>query len=699
MLKLRHTLLSNKLYFVILLIVVAISVPRLLVKENSILDTDTKELTGTITNFTFDGNCLTLDLKISRFENTKVTYYFKELSELLKIKKVLRLGDKISLTGNTKKPRERSVPNTFDYRHYLRIKHINYLFEGEKIVSLKRNNNVYYMLKNTIYNYINHFKSKSYIKMLLIGDTSEVNKEIIDSFRENGISHLFAISGTQVTLLAEIIIKSLKKMRCSEKLGYIMSNIFTFCYLFITNSPPAVLRAVLSFLLSSINKYNYFYISSVNIFLLTLAITLLINPFYIYDLGFLYSYIISFSLILCSKILDSSKKFKTLLLTSIISFLVSIPVSLYTFYQINVLSIIYNLFYVPFVNSILFPLAILTLIFPFLDNVLLIFIRVLETTSTAISTISLGKLIFSKTIFIIYIIYFLVLYLLYHTRKKIFIIAFAVLLIFHYNIVTIFPKDYITMIDIGQGDSILISSKGKNMLIDTGGKMRYKGAKWEEVSSPTNITDNITIPYLKSKGIRKLDYLVLTHGDYDHMGEAVNLVNNFKVEKVIFNCGEFNDLEKELIKVLNQKKIKYYSCVKELNIDNNKLYFLQTKKYDNENDNSNVIYTELNGYKFMFMGDAGVDKEKDILDKYNISDIDVLKVGHHGSKTSSSKEFINEINPKYGVISVGKNNRYGHPNKEVLNNLENSKIYRTDQDGSIMFKIKNNKLKIEICSP
>ena len=195
MLKLRHTLLSNKLYFVILLIVVAISVPRLLVKENSILDTDTKELTGTITNFTFDGNCLTLDLKISRFENTKATYHFKELSELLKIKKVLRLGDKISLTGNTKKPRERSVPNTFDYRHYLRIKHINYLFEGEKIVSLKRNNNVYYMLKNTIYNYINHFKSKSYIKMLLIGDTSEVNKKIIDSFRENGISHLFAISG------------------------------------------------------------------------------------------------------------------------------------------------------------------------------------------------------------------------------------------------------------------------------------------------------------------------------------------------------------------------------------------------------------------------------------------------------------------------------------------------------------------------
>ena len=183
------------------------------------------------------------------------------------------------------------------------------------------------------------------------------------------------------------------------------------------------------------------------------------------------------------------------------------------------------------------------------------------------------------------------------------------------------------------------------------------------------------------------------------MGEAINLVENFKVEKVIFNCGEYNDLEQDLIKVLDKKKIKYYSCIKELNIDKNKLYFLNNKDYGNENDNSNVIYTELNNYKFLFMGDAGIEVEEDIIEKYNLSDIDVLKVGHHGSKTSSSKEFINEVNPKYSIISVGKNNRYGHPNDSVLDNLEDSKIYRTDEDGSIMFKIKNNKLKIEACSP
>ena len=149
---------------------------------------------------------------------------------------------------------------------------------------------------------------------------------------------------------------------------------------------------------------------------------------------------------------------------------------------------------------------------------------------------------------------------------------------------------------------------------------------------------------------------------------------------------------------MDKKDIKYDSCINKLDIGNVKLCFLQTKEYDNENDNSNVIYTELDGYKFMFMGDASITTEKEILDKYNLTNIDVLKVGHHGSKTSSGKEFINEINPKYSIISVGKNNRYGHLNKGVLENLKESKIYRTDEDGSIMFKIKNSKLKIETCS-
>ena len=248
----------------------------------------------------------------------------------------------------------------------------------------------------------------------------------------------------------------------------------------------------------------------------------------------------------------------------------------------------------------------------------------------------------------------------------------------------------LTFIDVGQGDStIIILPGGKTILIDTGGKYM----------SNYSIAKNKIIPYLNSVGINKINALVLTHGDYDHMGEAVNLINNIKVEKVILNNDEYNDLELNLIKQLDKKHIPYYKEVSKLNIGENKLYFLNDKIHDDENDNSIVAYLQLKDVKILLMGDAGLKVEEEILKKYNVKDVDVLKVGHHGSKTSSGKTFINNVNPKYGIISVGKNNRYGHPNKEALDNLKNSTIYRTDIDGSIIFKIKYKKIKIHTCPP
>lgn len=271
-------------------------------------------------------------------------------------------------------------------------------------------------------------------------------------------------------------------------------------------------------------------------------------------------------------------------------------------------------------------------------------------------------------------------------KKYVYNLLLIFLILIHYNFNILFNQNYITFIDVGQGDCALIHLNNKNILIDTGG------------NKSKNVANDITT-YLKSEGISKLDYIVLTHGDYDHMGESINLIKNFNVGKVILNCGETNDLEKNLINFLNRKGLAYYSCIKQLNIDNYKFEFLNTKKYDNENDNSSVIYFKYNNYKFLFMGDASVEKEEDILKKYHLQNIDFLKVGHHGSRTSSSKYFINNINPKYSIISVGKNNRYKHPNDSVLDNLSNSIIYRTDINGSIKLKLTENGYKIKTCNP
>ena len=597
------------------------------------------------------------------------SYYSKEPLNI-------SLGDKITFKGTLSKPKNNTIPNTFNYRKYLYNHHVYYLVKIDNIKVISKTRSVKYKVKNYIVKRSEKFKHSDYFKAFLIGDKSEMDDYSI--FQKNGVSHLFAISGMHLSLLSGIVLFVFKKSRFKE----ILACIFLILFSMITNYSASIYRSLLLFIYIVLNKKLDLRISTVNVLLLVVCTLLIFNPLIIYDMGFLYSVSVSLGLILFNKYMKKNY-FVNMFLTSFIAFLFSLPITLYYNYEINLMQIINNVVIVPLVSIIIYPLTILTFIFSFLEPILNVFISILKFISTHLIMINI---IVPKVSLIFYFTYYVFLFMFLKTNRKIFILLIIIYTLCIKAKPLIDFNTYVYFLDVGQGDSSLIYSKHKVILIDTGGNDNIK------------VSDN-TIKFLKSTGKSKINYLVLTHGDYDHMGEAINLVNNIKIEKVIFNCGEFNDLEKDLIKVLDKKKIPYYSCIKELNIDNSKLHFLQTKEYDNENDNSNVIYTKLDGYKFMFMGDASSTTEEEILEKYNLPDIDVLKVGHHGSKTSSDKKFIDEIKPKYSIISVGKNNRYGHPNKEVLDNLKDSKIYRTDKYGSIIFKIKNNKLKIETCSP
>ncbi len=676
MLKLRKILLYDFLYYLIFILVLILVFIRINSPVKNINDNHIK---GTVIDIYKDNDRVDLIIKSDNYK-IKGTYY-KNID--------IFLGDVVEVSGSIEKISNTSVFNSFDYVNYMKSKGIKYKIKIDKIEKKKDNRNPFYNIKNKLYKHLDNYKSKSYLYTFILGDNRFLKNKNI--FQELGISHLFAVSGMHISIISSIIIKILERLKIKELSKYLISSLFIIFYLFLVSFCPSSLRSGLLFILLLINKYYYFNIKISNILVLTISILLFINPFLVFNTGFLYSATITYFLIVFSNLINKRKYYiSKLLMTSVISFLCSFPISINTYYSINISSIIFNLIFVPLISLLVFPLSLISVFIPILDSLLYLLIFILEKLSYICTNLNI-ILVFGKTNIIYIVIYYLVLFLLLKLRKKLLLVFLLILFIYQYNI-NIFLKDnYIIFIDVDQGDSTLLHINNKNILIDTGGIKSYY--------SSNNLAINRTIPMLKSYGIRKIDYLIITHGDFDHMGEAINLVNNFKVEKVIFDCGTYNYLEKELIKVLDKKKIKHYSCIKELNIDKNKLYFLQTKEYDNENDNSNVIYTELDVYKFLFMGDASIIAEKEILDKYNISNIDVLKVGHHGSNTSSSKEFIEEINPKYSIISVGKNNRYGHPNKEVLDNLNDSKIYRTDLDGSIMFKIKNNKLKIETCSP
>lgn len=628
---------------------------------------DTKFI-GIVEDYIIKDNKLRITLKSK--EKMIVTYKYND-----KLFNSLSYGDKIEVIGTLKTPSTNNIFNNFNYQEYLYNKKIYYIVEASSINKIQNNDSYLYTIKNILYNRINNLKSSSYIKALLFGD-NKLDKEAKTSYQINGISHLFSVSGFHINFITSILYFYLDRITYNKRIKYIIIDIFLIFYLLLCNT-PSLLRCVVMNILLSINFILKLNIKKIDIVLFTLIICITINPFIIYDIGFIYSYIISFFLILYKNKYKTNNKLLNIIFITIISFLVSLPLNIYTNYEINFLSIIINIIIVPVVSTILLPLSILTLIFPVLDNILYFITNNLEKISLYISNINLFKLILSKPNIILIIIYYLIIILILSKKKYYYLLL--ILIIFHKTLPLYNNNLELVMFDVGEADSMLISTPGKktNILIDTG--------------SGTDI-NNIII-YLKSVGISKLDYLIITHGDEDHIGGAPFLIDNFKIKYVILNKGEYSPNELDLITKLNTKKIKYSNNLNKIPFQKNYIYFLNTKEFTNENDNSIVSYFEYQNYKFLLMGDSSSLTEKYLINNYNLNNISFLKVGHHGSNTSTSKEFINKITPKISLISAGRNNFYNHPNKEVISNLSNSITYRTDINKSIKIKI-NNKVKI-----
>lgn len=634
----------------------------------SVFNNNDTEFIGIVEDYIIKDNQIKISLKSK--ERIIVTYKYTG-----KVFNNLSYGDKIKVTGVLKEPSTNNIFNNFNYKKYLYNKKIYYIIEASKIDKIQNNNNHIYTIKNLLYTRINSLKSSNYIKALLFGD-NKLDKEIKTSYQINGISHLFSVSGFHINFITSIIYFYLDRVTYNKKIKYITVDIFLVLYLLLCNT-TSLLRCTVMNILLSINYLLKLDIKKIDIVLLTLILCITINPFIIYDIGFIYSYTISFFLILYKNKYKTNNKLLKIIYISLISFLVSLPINIYTSYEINFLSIILNIIIVPIVSLILLPLSLLTLIFPILDNILYLITSILEKISLYTSNINIFKQVLSKPSIILIIIYYLVIILILSKNKHYYLIL--ILLIFHKTIPLYNSNLEVVMFDVGEADSMLISTPSKkvNILIDTG----------------RGIDINNIIIYLKSIGISKLNYLIITHGDEDHIGGALYLIDNFKVDNVILNKGDYTELEVELIIHLKNKNIKYTNNINKIPLLGSYMYLLNTKKFSNENDNSIVTYFEYQKYKFLFMGDSSSKTEEYLINNYNLTNISFLKVGHHGSNTSSSTHFINKITPKVSLISVGRNNFYHHPNKEVLTNLSNSVIYRTDINKSIKIKI-NNKVKI-----
>lgn len=663
--RLRHILQSKHLIKIITIIIFIIT----LLYTNyypfkSKYTKDDKEFIGIVTKYEVKEDKITIEIKAKEKLLIIYKYQDKEFNNL-------SYGDKIKVKGTLITPSKNTNQNTFNYQKYLYYKKIYYLVEATSINKIANNNNYLYTIKNTLYQKINKLKSSNYIKTLLFCDNT-LSKEIKESYRINGISHLFSVSGMHINFFVSIIYLYLNKITYNKRIKYLITNIFIITYLILFPSSSLLRSAVMS-ILYSINYLLKLKIKKIDILLLTLGVSLLINPFIIYDLGYIYSYTITFFLVLSSSTLKKKNKINKIIYISLLSFLVSIPITIYNSFEINIISILLNIILVPIISIIILPITILTYIFPILDSILYLFTNTLETISLFISKINITKIIFPKPSLLIIVLYYIIFLLSYQNKKYFYLNIILLIIIYIYPYLN--SNFEVVMFEVGEADCHLIKYPyNKNtILIDTG-KNEYK-------------IKNEVIPYLKSIGIKKIDYLIITHGDEDHIGGSITLINNFQVKNVILNKGTFTDLEKELIKNLNKKKIPYQININKINLSNHTIYLLNNTKYNNENDNSIITYFTYQKYKFLYMGDASITTEDNLLENYNLNNISILKVGHHGSNTSSSKDFISQINSSISLISVGKNNIYHHPNKEVINNLSKSRIYRTDINNMVKLTI------------
>ena len=671
MLKLRKILLCNYLYIFFFLSILILSFIRIkYIKEK--VDITNKKI---FVIEEYHINDLSLNLTLSNKIKIKAKYYFKDEQEKTNFVKYYDLKDKIKIDYEVVELKKNNNKELFNYYKYLKNKNININILIHKISLVQKTKNLLYILKNKIYRYIDSKKTSKYMKAFILGN-NEIDKEYKKIYQKLGINHLFAISGMHISIFTMLFLKLFKLLKIDENKRYILVSIILVFYMFLTSFSASITRAGVFFILLAINKIYYFYIKPINVLLLTVSLILFINPYFILDIGFIYSSLISFFLIVYSSYLEDLSYFKSLLFVSIISLIVSFPITIYLNFEINILSFIFNLFYVPFVSIIFFPLLLINLILP-IDFLISFLIFIMEYISKLVINFSI--FLTFKKIFIFVIFYYLLILLFTFTKfKKIVISLFIGLVLLHSNINYLYHHSNLYMIDIGQGDSFLLYDNYETILIDTGGVFKSK----------TNQTEDILIPLFKSLGIKKINKIIITHGDFDHLGNSYNLVDKFKVDKVYFNHNSYNKNELRLIEKLKKKKIDY----EKMNSIKTKNFYLENLNYmhtDNENDASLVINIRYKNKYMLFMGDASIKTEKYLLNNYNFSNIDILKVGHHGSITSTSEEFLKEIRPKIGLISCALVNKFKHPSNEVIKRLKkyNVKIYQTRYDGGVKINL------------
>ena len=605
---------------------------------------------------------------------------------------------------------------------------------------------------------------------ILFGDTKGILEETKEAFKQSNISHILAVSGMHISYII-LAVSMLATKSCGKKLAPKITIIFIIAYMFITNFTPSVTRAGIMGIVVLLAKITHNQSDIWTNIAISLLIILIWNPYLITSAGVLLSYggtigIIIFQKsvnLVFQKLKEKSKflKYKNnkilekildyiqdTLAVSISAQIVIAPIMIQIFNTFGITFFITNLL----VSFIIGPIIIIGFLFiisiflykyfleTFILNSIIKFIYKIikflieKLLYVLIGVAKLGEIlplssinVITLPVWVIIVYYITVLIvneiwkvlnkkqltafdkrlinwknLIKHRirKNKTKIVAVITVITIIIGTIKIIPNDlHIYFVDVGQGDcTLIVTPKGKNILIDGGGSETYDVGK------------NTLLPYLLDRGITKLDYVMISHFDSDHVKSILTILEEIKVEKVII-CKQYEDSENytEFLKIIQERKIFVKQVQKgdriniEKDISFDILFPISAELISENSINNNSIVAKFNykNFSMLFTGDIEEIAEEKLVELYGKTDVlksTILKVAHHGSKTSTTQKFLELVSPQIALIGVGSNNLYGHPNANVISRLEdlNAKIYRTDKMGELTIRVsKNGKIWID----
>ncbi len=658
-------------------------------------------------------------------------------------------GDVIKINGKIQIPEIMNNPGEFKYKYYLYSNNIYGEITVNKIIQKEEYElNSKERIINSIYRYKEYLGDKldsnmtkenaAIAKSIIYGDTIDVDARIEENFEKAGVSHMMAISGSNIIGLITVMMITFKVVKLNKKLSKMINILVITVYIILTGASLSTLRAGIMCIICTVNiiigENGGNKKSSFNNLLLTIVIILLYSPFCIYNTGFILSilattgiilfnpYITNFKVKTLSKVKNNILKnaldiFLSNLSLTLTVQMVILPVQINSFNYISLTSILSNVF-CSFLSSILTVLGsiyIFTSYIPMLSNILVFFIQifvcilcfsisVFSKLSIEIKVMDLNILSITTYYIFVFLIY-LRMYLkrIYKGRRKtnfksytifqVICLVICIVLIVFSNLHFKYIDSFVYFFNVGQGELSLIKSKENVLIVDIG-------------SLKTNLAYNTIDSYCKMKNIQNVDAIVLSHMHSDHINGLERFVKEYRVGEIIYakpfeeneEYFKFLDLVKEynlnVREIISGESIQYGDV--NINIllpDNIKIENKEDK--EGTNTNSLICKISINDMDILYMGDATNKTEEKLIKKYEVDeeifkDIELLKVGHHGSKTSSSEKFVKLVKPKYAIISA-KKSYYNHPHESVIETLEKYKIeiYLTENQGAIKFNLYN----------